>query len=91
MNWKKIFKVLAAVLLTGVISLIAFIKFNPEANRVYNEGYYKAQLRQYNEYLAKNPNDGKHYYERGEAYEFFGETEKAQADFAKARELGYEE
>lgn len=38
-----------------------------------------------------NPNLAVAYYNRGNAYDRRGETDKAEADFKKAKELGYKE
>ena len=40
--------------------------------------------------LELNPNNDITYYNRGICYQAMEETEKAESDFAKARELGYE-
>ena len=43
----------------------------------------------WNEGLKLDPNDANAYYNRGLAYQAIGDADKANADFAKAKELGY--
>ncbi len=47
-------------------------------------------LEDYNKAIQLNPNLAEMYYLRGMIYQQLGEEEKAQADFDKAKELGYE-
>ena len=43
----------------------------------------------YTEAIRLDPNYALAYYNRGVAYQNIGEKDKADADFAKAKELGY--
>ena len=43
----------------------------------------------YNKAIQLNPNFAEAYFGRGKCYEAMGDKAKAQADFAKAKELGY--
>ncbi len=74
------------------------IELNPNnANAYYNRGLiYKNNLNDYQKavadftkYIQLNPNDKYAYSNRAKCYQALGENEKANADFAKARELGY--
>jgi Flp pilus assembly protein TadD len=44
----------------------------------------------FTESIRLNPKDAKAYYNRGVIYGKKGEPDKAEADYAKAKELGYE-
>ena len=46
-------------------------------------------LKDANKLIELNPNDGKYYHLRGMIYRDMGNTARAEADFAKARVLGY--
>ena len=50
---------------------------------------YNAALVDFNQAVALSPNDNLAYHFRGLAYEKLGDKQRAQADAAKARELGY--
>lgn len=50
---------------------------------------YEKAIQEYDKAIELNPNDYKSYYNRGKCYQALDDTEKAQADFEKAKELGY--
>lgn len=47
-------------------------------------------LHDYGEFIRLNPQDARAYHNRGGSYVALGETKKAERDFAKAKELGYD-
>ena len=62
------------------------------ANRAfdsYKKKDYAKAISDYNTAIRIDPNDATSYYNRGLAYRQQGENDKAQADFAKAKQLGY--
>ena len=50
---------------------------------------YDKALADFNKAIELEPNYGEIYHHRGECYEAMGDKLKAQADFAKAKELGF--
>jgi len=50
---------------------------------------YEKAIQEYDKAIKFNPNDDESYYNRGKCYQALGYTEQAQADFEKAKELGY--
>jgi tetratricopeptide (TPR) repeat protein len=52
-----------------------------EADRLLEQGDYKAAIAAYDEYLVTKPKDVKSLYNRGRAYEELGQIERAKADF----------
>ena len=50
---------------------------------------FDAAISNYNKAIEVNPNYMEAYYNRGLVYQILGETEKANADFATAKKLGY--
>jgi len=64
-----------------------------ERGKVYYElKNYKLAVKDFNEAIELNPNsavDAVNYHLRGLCYQALGDEEKAQADFAKEKELGY--
>lgn len=50
---------------------------------------YEKAIQEYDKAIKFNPNDDESYYSRGRCYQALGDTEKAQADFEKAKELSY--
>ena len=105
MNWKKFLKLFiklsAIVALTGAVLLGGVIYFYPGAKEAgelsaeaavsYKYGDYEGAVECYNKLIELIPKSGKLYYERGKCYEALGDTAKAQADFDKAKKLGYNE
>ncbi|MBE8949948.1 MAG: tetratricopeptide repeat protein [Quinella sp. 3Q1] len=78
------------------------IKLNPNFTEMYNERgniymklkLYKRAIQDYTKVISLNSNLSEGdlklvYYNRGFCYQYIGDNEKAQADFAKAKELGY--
>ena len=73
------------------------IELNPQhANAYYNRGLIYKNSKQYNEaisdfsnYIRLVPNDKDGYEQRGYCYQQLGDNARAQADFAKAKQLGY--
>lgn len=78
------------------------IKLNPNFTKMYNERgniymklkLYKRAIQDYTKVISLNSNLSEGdlklvYYNRGFCYQYIGDNEKAQADFAKAKELGY--
>ena len=73
----------------------------PTMNRLSCEAYYnragayavsgnlEAALKDFTKVIELQPDKGKAYYLRGLIYKAMGDNTKAQADYAKARELGY--
>ncbi|MBQ6757685.1 MAG: tetratricopeptide repeat protein [Selenomonadaceae bacterium] len=58
-----------------------------EANELYGKKDYEGAIKLYSEAIELNPYDHYLYYDRGECYQALGDEAKAQADFAKAKEL----
>ena len=52
---------------------------------------YTKALEDLDKAIQMGTNDGEVYHSRGKCHQAFGETAKAEADFAKARELGFKE
>ena len=52
---------------------------------------YNKAIKDYNKSIQHNAYEAKYYYRRGMAYKALGDEVKAEADIAKAKELGYEE
>ena len=68
------------------------LELNPSLAEAYNNrGYAYTDLGQYDAAIKIEPNYGYAYWHRGKCHEAKGDRSKAQADFAKARELGYSE
>jgi tetratricopeptide (TPR) repeat protein len=73
------------------------IRLNPNyANAYYNRGVacsnkrdYDKAISDFSEYIKVSPNEGDGYYWRGISYRRLGKNVEAQADFNKAKELGY--
>ena len=59
------------------------------ANRAYYSKSYGTALIGYSQAISRNPNNFLAYYNRGLCYQALDDEESAQADFAKAKELGY--
>jgi tetratricopeptide (TPR) repeat protein len=55
----------------------------------YQKKDYDKAISDYNEYIKLSPNEGDGYYRRGMCYQKLGKNAKAQADFDKAKQLGY--
>jgi len=53
------------------------------------QSQYEKAIQEYDKAIKFNPNDDESYYNRGKCYQALGYTEQAQADFEKAKELGY--
>ena len=62
---------------------------NDEGLELDYQGKYNEAIKKYNEALELKPDWNWAYNNRGLAYQALGENAKAQADFAKAKELGY--
>jgi len=60
--------------------------YNRGEAHYYSENYLQA-IEDYTQAIKLDPNDAASYYSRGLAYKEIGENEKAEKDFAKAREL----
>lgn len=60
-----------------------------EAMRLFTKADFKGAIKLYDEAIEINPNANASYYYRGWAYRKIGNEEQAQADFAKAKQLGY--
>jgi tetratricopeptide (TPR) repeat protein len=56
----------------------------------YRTGDYDKAISDFNEAIRLNPKDGRDYYMRGWAYKPQGKDSAAQADFEKAKQLGYD-
>ena len=67
---------------------LAFEKFQ-EADRCLYQNKYEDAIKFYDEAIQLNPNSAKFYYYRGCCYEKLGRNYKAQDDFAKSKELGW--
>jgi len=52
---------------------------------------HKQALADFDKYIQLVPNDYDVWQSRGECYKELGDNAKAQADFAKAKELGYKD
>lgn len=70
--------------------------YNKRGAIYYNQQKYDKAVQDFNEAIkinskSKYSQEAKEYYNRGLCYQKLGDEEKAQADFAKAKELGYEE
>jgi len=84
--------------LSQVIEAEINVKNNPKSSYAYCKrglAYYNLQnytqaIEDYTQAINLKPNYKVAYKLRGDAYKALGENEKAEADFAKARELGYE-
>lgn len=59
------------------------------ANQKNEEGLKLAYVVDFDKVIELSPNWSNSYYNRGFCYQYIGDNEKSQADFAKARELGY--
>src|SRR5271165_5420249 len=55
----------------------------------YSKGEYDVAIRDYSQAINADPRDGAAYYGRALAYQAQGKNDKAQADFAKAKRLGF--
>jgi tetratricopeptide (TPR) repeat protein len=81
----------------AIIAYSDAIKLDPKYAPAYLKRglvwYYKPDhgvaINDYNDAIQLNPKDGEAYYNRGSAYKKLGKNAEAQADFEKAKQLGY--
>ncbi len=68
-----------------------YVSYYARAILYYERSNYPEALKDLDKTIQLSPELGVAYFRRAQVYEKLGETEKAQADFAKAQDLGYSE
>lgn len=87
MNYSQKFSPILLSIIILTISLNCFGQYVLTETPNCSKTDYNLLVRQYTEYLKKNPNDAKAYYGRGEAYANLGKSDLAMNDFNRAIEL----
>jgi Flp pilus assembly protein TadD len=88
---KALWALLVSVLMISVMLTVGCGRTSPfqKGQEAFRKKNFDAAITCYTEAISRDPKDGGTYYARGRAYEGKGEQDKAQADFAEAKKLGF--